>query len=251
MTEAEWLACDDPKEMLAFLRGGSSDRKLRLFACVAVRRVWHLIPEAIGHLAVEASEKVVDGLPHGVENLEEFRGRIDYRAFSYIDGYKTEPGPQTASAALYAAALTLPNVWHEFSDEGLRPSVEEAAWQAADAVAHHRRRGDEDLPDREAACREKAEQSALLRDIIGDPFRPPPLLAPSLLDWDGIILQLAQAAYEHRTLPSGYLDPARLAVLSDALEEAGCTDADLLTHLRSPGPHVRGCWAVDLLLAKS
>jgi hypothetical protein len=51
-------------------------------------------------------------------------------------------------------------------------------------------------------------------------------------------------------LPAGQLDPTRLAVLADAVEEAGCTDADLLGHLRGPGPHVRGCWAVDLLLGK-
>jgi len=41
-----------------------------------------------------------------------------------------------------------------------------------------------------------------------------------------------------------------LPVLADALEEAGCTDADLLGHLRGPGPHVRGCWVLDLLLGK-
>jgi hypothetical protein len=41
-----------------------------------------------------------------------------------------------------------------------------------------------------------------------------------------------------------------LPILADALEDAGCTDADLLGHLRSPGPHVRGCWAVDLVLGK-
>jgi hypothetical protein len=46
------------------------------------------------------------------------------------------------------------------------------------------------------------------------------------------------------------LDTVRLAVLADALEEAGCADPDLLGHLRGPGPHVRGCWAVDLLLGK-
>jgi hypothetical protein len=42
-----------------------------------------------------------------------------------------------------------------------------------------------------------------------------------------------------------------LPVLADALEEAGCTDADLLAHLRSGGGHLRGCWAVDLILGKS
>jgi hypothetical protein len=61
---------------------------------------------------------------------------------------------------------------------------------------------------------------------------------------------LAQAAYNERSLPVGTLDLSRLAVLGDALEEAGCGDDTLLTHLRSPGPHVRGCWALDLVLAK-
>ena len=41
-----------------------------------------------------------------------------------------------------------------------------------------------------------------------------------------------------------------LPILADALEEAGCTDADILEHLRGSGPHLRGCWAVDTLLDK-
>ena len=32
MTEAEWLACETPERMLAYLRGRASERKLRLFA---------------------------------------------------------------------------------------------------------------------------------------------------------------------------------------------------------------------------
>ena len=64
------------------------------------------------------------------------------------------------------------------------------------------------------------------------------------------VVGLAQAAYDQRELPAGTLDPARLAVLADALEEAGCTDQTILYHLRGPGPHVGGCWAVDLLLGK-
>jgi hypothetical protein len=65
------------------------------------------------------------------------------------------------------------------------------------------------------------------------------------------VVRLAQAAYDDRHLPAGTLDNGRLAILADALEEAGCTDADVLGHLRGPGPHVRGCWAVDLLLGKA
>jgi hypothetical protein len=57
-------------------------------------------------------------------------------------------------------------------------------------------------------------------------------------------LKLAQTIYEARRF-----DP--MPVLADALEEAGCTDADLLAHCRSGGGHLRGCWAVDLLLGKS
>jgi hypothetical protein len=62
---------------------------------------------------------------------------------------------------------------------------------------------------------------------------------------------LARAAYERHSQPSGRLDLVRLAVLADALEEAGEADAELGGHLRSPGPHVRGCHVVDLLLARS
>ena len=57
------------------------------------------------------------------------------------------------------------------------------------------------------------------------------------------MLRLALATYDVRTFD-------HLPVLVDAFEDAGCADADLLGHLRGPGPHVRGCWAVDLLLGK-
>jgi hypothetical protein len=97
---------------------------------------------------------------------------------------------------------------------------------------------------------ELAIQASFLRDIFGSPFRPA-IISPSVLAWnDGLVLRLAQTAYDERQLPAGTLDNSRLAILADALEEAGCTDADILGHLRSPGPHVRGCWAVDLLLDK-
>jgi hypothetical protein len=64
------------------------------------------------------------------------------------------------------------------------------------------------------------------------------------------VVAIAQGAYDQRELPAGTLDTSRLAVLADALEEVGCTDPDLLDHLRGPGPHYRGCWAIDILLGK-
>ena len=47
------------------------------------------------------------------------------------------------------------------------------------------------------------------------------------------------------------MQAGRLAILADALEEAGGTKEAILDHLRAPGPHVRGCWALDLILGKS
>jgi hypothetical protein len=94
------------------------------------------------------------------------------------------------------------------------------------------------------------EYAQLLRDVAGNPFCPVSL-DPAVLTWnDSTVVRLGQAAYEERDMPAGTLDQGRLAVLADALEEAGCSDSDILSHLRGPGPHVRGCWAVDLLLGK-
>ena len=64
------------------------------------------------------------------------------------------------------------------------------------------------------------------------------------------MLGRAQAASEDRDLPAGTLANDRLAVLADALEDPGCTRAELLEHLRGPGPPVRGCYPLDRLLAK-
>jgi hypothetical protein len=87
------------------------------------------------------------------------------------------------------------------------------------------------------------EQCDLLRDIIGNPFRPI-AVEPGWLSWnDGTIPKLAQAIYEERMFDC-------LPILADALEEVGCSDPDLLGHLRGPGPHVRGCWVVDLILGR-
>jgi hypothetical protein len=93
------------------------------------------------------------------------------------------------------------------------------------------------------------EQAVLLRDLFS-PFRPASPLSPSVLVWrEGVVSRLAQAAYQERER-DGQLSPKRLAVLADALEEAGYNDVQLLEHLRSPGPHYRGCWAVDALLGR-
>jgi hypothetical protein len=83
----------------------------------------------------------------------------------------------------------------------------------------------------------------LLRDILGNPFRQV-TLNPA---WQtSTVTALAQAIYTDRAFD-------RLPILADALEDAGCDNADILNHCRQPSPteHVRGCWVVDLVLGKS
>lgn len=89
---------------------------------------------------------------------------------------------------------------------------------------------------------EREAQCLLIRDIFGNPFRP--VDAAWLKRRQGKVPKIAQRIYDARAF-------ADLPILADALEEAGCTNAELLAHCRHPGPHVRGCWAVDLILGKS
>jgi hypothetical protein len=86
----------------------------------------------------------------------------------------------------------------------------------------------------------------LLREVFGNPFQQV-AFDPAWRTAD--VQALADAAYEER-LSTFDLDPVRLSVLADALEDGGCRDEPLLAHLRGPGPHVRGCWALDLVLGK-
>jgi hypothetical protein len=121
--------------------------------------------------------------------------------------------------------------------------VKDASSHAAQALAH---------TNRSAQVTEQAGRLALLHDIFGPlPFRPV-TTQPAWLSWsDEAVVELARAAYDQRLLPSGELDPARLAVLADALEDAGRADAAVLAHCRGPGEHVRGCWVVDLLTGRA
>ncbi len=218
MTESEWLECTDSTPMLKCLRRKTSERKLRHFACSCCRDIWNRMSDERSRFAVEAAERFADGEATSVELL------TAYNAASVTRG-----------TAAWAAAWASEKVARKAARMTAKAAVRAVAWAAAITA----------VEAEEAAA--KARLVGIFRDIFCNPFRP---VAINSIWLTSNVTTLAQAAYEERILPSGQLDPARLAILSDALEEAGCDHADMLSHLRSPGPHVRGCWAVDLLLGK-
>jgi hypothetical protein len=89
---------------------------------------------------------------------------------------------------------------------------------------------------------------SMIHEIFGNPFRP--------IRFDAAwrtpeVLRVAEEAYDRPALFTGRIDTGSLAVLSDALEDAGCAENSILSHLRGTGTHVRGCWVVDACLGQS
>lgn len=81
----------------------------------------------------------------------------------------------------------------------------------------------------------------LIKDIFGNPFHP---VAFSPHWFTSSVVDLADAIYNERTFD-------RMPYLGDALMDAGCDSDEMIQHCRGSGPHVRGCWVVDLILGKS
>jgi hypothetical protein len=218
--------------MLEALKGTAGDRQLLLFACACCRRVWHLLVDERSRELVERVERYADGLCERRE-LDSFWAAA--RDAVHDADRETPGGIQAAVAARNLAPET---GWWTSNCWAVACSVARSSAEAAAKTVPW-------LAEREA-------QAALLRDIFGPlPFHKLPPLDPSLRAWQGgLISGMAHAIYEERSLPEGTLDIARLAVLADALEEAGA-DTVLLDHLRGPGLHVRGCWLVDLLTGRT
>jgi hypothetical protein len=224
MTEEQWRACADAQAMLEFVRGKASERKLRLFAVACVRRVWHLLADAAGRRVAEQAETYADG-----------GGR---RPAVAVGGTGPDPRETAAKAARFTAARVP------------LAAACGAASEAADAVAEEfiaeaQSEADEVLlAAAEAGRREEGWQAHLARCVFGNPFRPV-AFDPAFRQWNsGTPVKLAQEMYESR-------DFSKAPLLADMLEDAGVSDAQLLGHLRSPGPHARGCFAIDLILEKT
>ncbi|HZT80449.1 MAG TPA: hypothetical protein VFA26_09510 [Gemmataceae bacterium] len=228
MTEADWEAGKSLRAMIEYLQGKASARKLRLFAAACCRRVWGLLTDERSRYAVETAARYADGAASYTRLTEACRAaeaaRYELRRAARSLGARAVPPAASLSpeAAAYAAAAAHAVALGTIADavESLLAAVPE-----------------EDRPA------ERAADLALLRDVIGNPFRPA-RLDRAWVTWnDGTAKKLAQQVYDSR-------DFSLLPILCDALEEAGCGDEQIIKHCRLPGEHTRGCWVVDLLLGR-
>jgi hypothetical protein len=276
MTEAEWLACEDLAAMLDFLEERASDRKLRLFACACCRVYWMHQDQASWRV-VEEAERLADGLmlKHGLfDSRDPLHGGANRAALSTATGPAIIAARQVAEDMVETAAEHADYDFETSIHEAVDAAIGKDAWDtlsaadqdAAVEAAVSAAGGDVAREAVKEAAREAArdKQLSLLREIFGNPFRLSRAIPTS--GQPETISELARIAYDLRLLPSGYkptrtwdavapgpghLDAQRLYVLADALEQAGYTGSDILVHLRSPDPHVRGCWALDLILGRS
>lgn len=211
MTPAAWAEREFPLPLLQFLADDRrlTPRKSRLFACACARMVWRTVTEADSQRAVEIAERFAD-------RLESHIGlRIAQRfAQDHCDTFPSNMPLQlaflTAEPEVHVAAVA------HTTFEVMVPD-------------YHERSG----PAGKAANRRLAN---LVREIFPFPDRP---FDPA---WQtAAVLELANGMY-------GARDFTAMPILADAIEEAGCSDADLLSHCRDlNGEHFRGCWLVDLV----
>jgi hypothetical protein len=217
MDEAEWLACEDPEALLLFLADtGASDRKARLFGCACVRRVWGDLADERLRQAALVAERFADGLATA-RQLEAARKKAA-RLCEGVGDIIADHGPMAVAslcerpAGWFIPAESTGAVAAEArSDEG-------ASW----GVAHKE---------------EQRAQVGAIRDIFGNPFRPPrPRAFPAH------VVGLAQECYDAFPELS-----ERFPILADALDDLG--EGQAAEHCRQDG-HVKGCHVLDWVLGR-
>jgi hypothetical protein len=211
MTEAEWLQTNDTATLeryLSVLADPPSPRKCRLFACACARRAWEFLPPGPWREAIEAGERFADG--------KATEGELNGINRALALAWTHRLTFLLPLVALPTADLEPPAVAHLAE---VRRGVGRIWPTIAEADAHRE----------------------LLRDVFGNPFRPP-VIEPGWLTWEGgVIVQLARMIYDERRWEE-------MPVLADALEDVGCDDETILAHAWQGGLHARGCWLLDALL---
>jgi hypothetical protein len=222
MTEGDWLKCDDPEPMLRFLvEQGASERKLRLLACACCRRIWDLLHDPRSREAVEVAERFAD-------DRATFKELVRARMYAAGAAKKVGEPDQQGWAAYWTANKNASGpLWNVFA-AAIKTGPEPGRANQADLAV-------------QLAAAEVRKQALLIHEVIGNPFQRHDLSEHCLAWEDGLVRRFAEAIYEDRAFE-------RMPVLGDVLEDAGCTDEEVLRHCRERAEHVRGCWVLDLVL---
>ena len=211
MTEEEWKTCGVSDRMLRRVRRTASPRKARLFGVACGYRVWQHLPDLRSRTAVEVAERFSDGQATAAE----------------LQAVRDARPPGEAVSGYHERNLGY--LFHYLTADDPREAF--THWQIGPRIG------------REAGLGWRTQLVSigdLVRCIFGNPFRPV-AFDPSWLT--STVRALAEGIYEDRAFD-------RMPILADALQDAGCDNADILDHCRGDGPHVRGCWVVDLVLGK-
>ncbi len=251
ISEEQWLSAEEPNAPLSYLeqhrvitRVPGGRRRLALFACACCRLVWDLFDDEASRRAVEVSERAAEGqasrqeLAAAEEEAEAvWRGADEHRHRAHREN------PTGTERWRAGAASSLAHAAHSAA---ARRFSTRSAWSAALATSTAVLwLGEASAAGNQAMRAMMARQAQLVRCIFGNPFRPLPEINPAWLAWDGgAVRKLAASIQAERRFGD-------LPVLADALEEAGCADADVLGHCRDGGEHALGCWVLDLLLSKA
>ena len=226
MDEARWLSETNLTVLLLHAEGAVGERKLRLLSVAYCRGLNELLGD-VDRRALDVAERYADG-EVSERTLRRAGERVRAEA-AELSPFPFTPAARDVNAAVWCA-VALPR--RTCDSVQLTQAAAMRVQLAIQAVR---------LPDEHERNAYWKHYADVFRDVAGYPFRPV-TLHPR---WQSeTVVALATGIYADRAFD-------RLPVLADALEEAGCDNRDLLAHCRGPGPHVRGCWAVDLLLGKA
>jgi hypothetical protein len=238
MTEQEWLECTDPQGMLEFLQGKASDRKVGLFSQACCESALALTDDPLCWNLIEIAERFADDQAT-VSELQEARQCV----YQHYRGPWHDSGPRS---------------WEQVDDILFKSAVGAAVFCAAGGSVERPLDGDAmtaiqhcqealrwlaiSVAQEEGMSFEDEHQAERLRCIFGPlPFRPI-TVHPSWPTRN--FKQIAEAIYQDRAFD-------RLPILADALEDAGCDNAEMLSHCRSGGEHALGCWVLDAVRGKN
>jgi hypothetical protein len=241
MTEAEWLRAEATRALIDFL-GPDQKRRLRLFALSCCRRNSRFITDARSIAAVDFADRYAESGVRGRKG----RASIAKAAEAVYTELDAERDRSTEGTVRFAeilvrigGSLASAALLHADEHTTAKDVPEFLASSAAFEWAL-RNCGNQPAWKPEAMQPEMCQEVAILREIFGNPFRPV-AFSP---DWrTDTALALARQMYDSR-------DFSAMPILADALQDAGCDSDNILDHCRGPGPHVRGCWVVDLVLGK-